>query len=166
MNNNDIALPSDRATHEQSPSVSAVPVGIPSAIEALLSSISARKVEINDAIDQLRSEFGELDRIERGLRGSPNSGRAKMRYPTGKTIASCVMEILEAGPMTGRDISARMPEVYGRHIQRESIAPHMSRLKHSGFLDHKGQMWALTTQAIEARRAETGTGSVHESSHD
>ena len=34
MNNNDMALPSDRATHEQSPSVSAVPVGIPSAEEA------------------------------------------------------------------------------------------------------------------------------------
>lgn len=160
--------PSGRATHEQNPqAVSAVPVGIPDAVARAARAIAANKRGLpigSPEVDRVWFSYCGQARaaLAAGWATAPASGvelaieAFKQELPGWWfTVGECsVSADASCGPdRTGPDAALLANRLFddGFHADLPQPASMAEALAN------------VTAQAIEARRAETGTGSVHES---
>ena len=133
----------------------------------LSSFIASRRQELQDRHDELvrelapiRAELQELARAEHAL--YPNAGSKRGR-PSGVregSIQSMALAVLETAPSGARadEIRNQIAVQFGRDLERESVAPQLSRLCQSGKVENRAGTYHLAARSTPSTDGTTREG--------
>lgn len=149
-------------------------------MSAIREFIRQRKSEIMRQLTELKDELGELEAAESALStvkyghvSKPQEGRPpsdqgniadeKVVGPRAvpdsvpkPTIKEMVLEILAVRPKgaTAQEIVKFIADRFGQQIERSSLSPQLSRLKHEGRVVLSGRVWSLPSAEEASTEAE------------
>jgi hypothetical protein len=126
-------------------------------VETLAEFITRRRRELNDEEARLRAQLVVISQERYALKvaehtevpttttSSAEEHKHNKRKLKPGTIMSDVINILRENPkgMIALDILAELNRKREYPLQRTSLSPQLSRLKHAGYVDLRGSNWTL-----------------------
>jgi hypothetical protein len=117
--------------------------------------LNAREAEIKDQLKRLRLEMAEIRVARQALDGvSEPAASAVGASGASPTIKDMVRSVLKEVPLglTSAEILLAIKRVFDKELERTSLSPQLSRLKHDGAVVLDGETWFIR-ENWEAREA-------------
>lgn len=110
-----------------------------------LEKLCAERDELVEQLRHLDAMIGATQAYIRELDIRSGEAPPDRRLRGARSIREMVLTVVEqaGGPLRASDIQARIEKEYGRHVERTSLSPVLSKLRWAGKLRHGEEGWNI-----------------------